>query len=382
MIISAINVENIAIREGNKMRVAIIGAGISGLACAHELQRLGIETDIFERKDKVGEIFPHVAAFLQIVNRPVKDPLKYINERYFISLEPVTLVKEIAMHSPNTTSSIKGRALGYFMRRGQDQASVENQLASKILSPIHFNTQVDAQELSKEYDAVVVASGNPEITKQIGIWKTLVDTWVHGAVVLGDFDTHKLEMWVDTTYANSGYAYLCPFNEKSALIALAASYINEDDLKPRWDLFWKKANFPYEIVQSFQLPHVSGYVFPHKVANLYFVGNAGGFLEPFLGFGQFHALTTGVTAARCIAENKDFETELKPFLKEIMQMLELRKAIDSFKNKDFDRLVEILGIPGLNQFIYNTNINVIKHSSSLLGAVSKVSLKKLFNRKK
>ena len=37
------------------MRVAIIGAGLSGLSCALELERHGIKPDIFEKKDYVGE---------------------------------------------------------------------------------------------------------------------------------------------------------------------------------------------------------------------------------------------------------------------------------------------------------------------------------------
>ena len=35
-------------------RVAVVGAGISGLVCAHELQRRGAQVTVFEGSDRVG----------------------------------------------------------------------------------------------------------------------------------------------------------------------------------------------------------------------------------------------------------------------------------------------------------------------------------------
>jgi len=71
------------------VKVAIIGAGIAGLSCAHELERHGIEPVIFEKNDVVGEIFPHVSVIMQIFNRPVRDPLKHLAEKYNIELQPI-----------------------------------------------------------------------------------------------------------------------------------------------------------------------------------------------------------------------------------------------------------------------------------------------------
>jgi protoporphyrinogen/coproporphyrinogen III oxidase len=39
---------------GKNRRVAVVGAGISGLMCAYELQKLGFEVEVFEKRDCVG----------------------------------------------------------------------------------------------------------------------------------------------------------------------------------------------------------------------------------------------------------------------------------------------------------------------------------------
>lgn len=36
------------------MKIAIIGAGLGGLACALECERLGVIPDVFERDESVG----------------------------------------------------------------------------------------------------------------------------------------------------------------------------------------------------------------------------------------------------------------------------------------------------------------------------------------
>ncbi len=60
------------------MKVAIIGAGLAGLSCAHELEKYGVRPVIYEKNSYIGEQISHVSAILEIINRPIKDVVKYL----------------------------------------------------------------------------------------------------------------------------------------------------------------------------------------------------------------------------------------------------------------------------------------------------------------
>ena len=46
------------------MKIAIIGAGIAGLSCALECEKLGVTADIFERNHSIGWVWPSVSLLL------------------------------------------------------------------------------------------------------------------------------------------------------------------------------------------------------------------------------------------------------------------------------------------------------------------------------
>ncbi|MDI3478274.1 MAG: hypothetical protein PWQ59_1799 [Thermoanaerobacterium sp.] len=97
------------------MKVAIIGAGSSGLTVAIRLESYGIKPDIFERKSKVGDTFNHVAGLLNVVNRPINDPLDYLKNNFDINIVPLNNINRIVMHGPTVTRTVASRRLGYFM---------------------------------------------------------------------------------------------------------------------------------------------------------------------------------------------------------------------------------------------------------------------------
>lgn len=343
---------------GDYMKVAIIGAGPSGLACAIQLERAGITPDIFEINNRIGEKHSHIATILQIINRPIKEPLKYMNDIYDLNLRPYAINRKIAHNGPNSSSVITGN-LGYFIYRGQENYSLENQLASMVKTKINFNTYIDYKKIKSQYDYVIIATGKKDEAKELGIWQDIISTYVKGAIVLGEFETDTLMVWLNKYYCNRGYAYLTPFNEKRASLILITTEAEESEIDKYWDLFISTANIKYEAVEYFTRAHYGGYVYPHKVDNIYFVGNAAGAIDPFLGFGQISSIITGSEAGKSIVQGLDYEKQIKTVIDTNLKLGEFRKSFNSLNNDGLDMLIKSIGLPGVNTLVYDTNINVL-----------------------
>lgn len=347
------------------MKVAVIGAGPAGLACAHELERHGIFPTVFEKRHRPGELYDHCAGVLQLFTRPY-DPLGDLRDNFGIDLRPIGAIKSIVMKSPNKKVTVKGK-LGYFILRGHDPASAETQLYNGIKSKLITNTIGDYLDLSRRYDYVVVATGNYWDSRAEGLWSLVYPTSLIGGTVNGRFDLTRMFMWIDTRYAGSAYAYLTPMEEKRAFLGLVVPESTIEEARKKWKLFWKMEDLKYELINEIVLEHNAGFVYPHQLGNILFAGIAGGFQEPFLGFGLISSIKSGVLAARAIAAGKNYEDLLTQLKEDMMHSLVLRDTLNKLKNHQFDFMLKAISTPGLKQLIYNTNIDFVRIGSAAMG---------------
>src|ERR1700740_2656831 len=113
----------------NPTQVAVIGAGISGLACAYRLQQLGLDVTVFEVNDSAGGLIDSVQ----------KEGLLFEAGPQSFQGTPalVTLIRELGLESQLQTAD--PRAPRYVLLHGHLRKipmSPQALLASSLLNPI------------------------------------------------------------------------------------------------------------------------------------------------------------------------------------------------------------------------------------------------------
>lgn len=354
------------------MRIAIIGAGITGLACALECERLGAHAEIFERTNSVGWPWPSVTYWPQIIMNKFGDPREYLKENFKLDFTPLSECKKIIMKSPNNTVEINGN-LGYFMSRGKNIESLENQILRQLYrTPVTYNYQLDFEEAAGSYDFVVIASGSDTEARKMGVWKDEGNVIIMGGVALGAFDKSASTIFFNTGYAGTGYARITPFNPSSAMVGLYAIGKDYQSLLELYNSFLKAENL-HNLQFSFQLippVFITGRVTKFRTGNILLAGRAAGLTERVLGVGALHSLISGTIAARSIILGDDYEAGMKDLQAHIENISSFRKIIDKFDNKSFDRVISVLGTPGIKQLTYNSGIDIIGLTGSILNKLN------------
>jgi digeranylgeranylglycerophospholipid reductase len=362
------------------LKVAIIGAGTAGLACAHELERHGITPTVYEQKSSIGDVKNHVIATLEIIDRPIKDWVSYVKNEFDLNINPLNSINTLTHHSPNKTTTIKGN-LGYFIKRNADKDSFLSQLYSQLnKAEVIFNLEADYKQLSKENDFVVVSNGYVDVTKELGCWKERISGWIRVATVSGNFNPEELIIWLNKNYTGKGYAYLTPYSNKEASMCLFIPYINKGELNQYWETFISTEKIKYTIEAQYDIAHHSGFVYPHKINNIYLAGITGGSVSPLLGFGKVKSVLQGIYAAQSIAEGTSYEKLLKNIVQKTDDMWKLRKVYNKATNKNYDEILSLIGLPISRQLIYKTPLNIIKLGAKTIRLKNKVMNNNQSNR--
>lgn len=345
------------------MKVAIIGGGLAGLTCAHELEKHNIIPTIYDINNHIGDVDDHMAAVLGIADKNLSDGLNYLNKTFGISLTPLNTVNKLTHYSQKKKSILEGN-FGYLFKRNKDMDSLKLQLYSKLKkSRVVLNHFADYKELAPKYDYVVIANGNPFFTKELGCWQAWVKGYIKTCTVVGNFNPNEIIMWVDKKYAEGGYAYLTPYSDKRACISLFVTRSNVRTINSYWEVFLRSENINFQIREEYMRLHESGYVYPLKVGNIYFAGNAGGVLDPFIGFGQVNSMLSGALTAQSILTGKDIYKLNSIIREKVLPLYDFRTEFDKLSNEGLDRLIASIKLPGVKQIAYDSPFNIVKYGS-------------------
>lgn len=357
------------------MKIAIIGAGLGGLACALECERLGIIPDVFERDESVGWPWYCIVHWLNILQRDMGDIRYYLREKYNLDIKPIKVCDELIMKSPNKETIITGK-LGYIMRRGKHIDSIENQLFRTLKrTPVHFNRFADYKELSKKYDYVVVATGKETAAKELGVWTDYGMVHLRGGLAYGSFKPSSTTVYFNTRYAGRGFARLGPINETQAIVGMCQIGDSEFEIDTLYKNFMESEGLEdLEFGYKFSIPMWStGKVDKFQVDNILLVGRSAGLTERLLGTGAVEALVSGVLAARAMIKGREYGALVKPLQDHVENLSAFRKPFESLGNDGLDRMISAINTPGIKQLLYNTGINFADLIGPIQQQINKIS---------
>lgn len=348
------------------MNIAIMGAGLSGLSCAITLEKYGVQPTIFEKRSRVGDRFVNAEAMLSILNRPIKDSIKYLGDNYDIHLTPIDEINKAVFHSKHNVGSIDG-TLGYTNIRGRHKNSFESQLSRQVKSKINFNSKYSYDELCKEFECVIVAPGDGAYAAQMGNYRSDLACTLKGVTVEGEFVTNIINVWFNYDVIPKGYGYVVPFSKKEANIVIAYPDYPSNiklDINNMWDRFYTMVctdlDQSFRITDEFEISkYMMGICIKPVIENTYFVGNCFGTIAPGLGFGQFASMLSGIYSAYDLCGLGRYEDLVKPLLENYNNSLTLRRFLEGLDDDKFDFFIKNLDnklADGLiNKICSNTN---------------------------
>lgn len=361
------------------MKVAIMGAGLSGLACAITLERNGIEPVIFEKRSRVGDRFVNAEALLSIFSRPVQDVIAEFSEEYGLFLHPTASIEQMTIQSKREKAILEG-PLGFLNIRGREEDSFEAQLSRQVKSPIHFHSEKTYEQLLADYTHVVMATGDAGYAKKTRNFREDLSVSLMGATVEGQFDRYAVKTWFDYDLAPRGYGYLLPFSEKEANLVIGIPDIPANEgvqLQDLWEPFHQTVRTELgqtlPMTDEFHITHyLMGICERARIGNTFYVGNCFGSMMPFLGFGQYSALLTGVYAAYDLCGLGKYEELTAPLRQSYEDSLVLRRVMEQLDNADLDRIVRVLDGPLANKLYFAKRINPLKVASYLMRPYVKI----------
>lgn len=144
----------------NGRKVAVIGAGPAGIACACELSLMGYEVDVFEARSHPSGLALHGCAPYKVTNQDVLQEVEYLREQFRFRIHynhPIETAEQLARLEQGYAAVFLGIGLGATGAMGIEGEDLEN-----VVGATEFIEQVKLDPLSVRpaRKVIVIGGGN------------------------------------------------------------------------------------------------------------------------------------------------------------------------------------------------------------------------------
>lgn len=277
--------------------IEILGAGPAGLCAAINLSKEGERVRVCEQRTEPGMRFHEnlqgikdvgdVPEFIRGMNLNPKIEYRYFKKAYFGTRDSDF---ELDVSKSKTAFVARGgkRSLEYALFLQAEQEGVD----------FEFSSKKDGQS------SLIVATGSSR-ADAAAVGSVFEDT---------DFPRDHYLVMFDDRYSPKGwYSYIIPISKDQVEFVNCVSW----PYIPMVARLHEKAISERKVVRDFlsgkrkvaSFGGSGGAVVPKSafLGGKYYVGEAAGFQDPFMGFGIAYALKSGYLAAKAITEKKDYD---------------------------------------------------------------------------
>ncbi|GJM36389.1 MAG: oxidoreductase [Saprospiraceae bacterium] len=147
----------------NGRKVAIIGAGPAGIACACELRTMGYSVDIYEAKDKPSGLTIYGVAPYKITNEEVLDEMDYLQQQLGYNVfyhSPITSAEQLKKLEAEYDALFLGVGLG-----GTATLNLPGEDKENVVGAVEFieDLRMHHHEIDVPDTVVVIGGGNTAV---------------------------------------------------------------------------------------------------------------------------------------------------------------------------------------------------------------------------
>ncbi len=371
-----------------KESIAIIGGGPAGLYAAYWLAKKGLDVNVYEEHKRIGEpvqcagiVSSEIGSVVEMKERFV---LNRLNKVKVISKHRCAVldVNDVVIDRAEFDRHLARMALKEGAKLNIGYKYIGADKGSAVLSDKNG-------KIFKANAEVIIGADGPcsAVAKSSGLFgKRRFYTGMQ-ARVKGNFEKEMYEVWLGDICPGF-FGWLIPESEGVARIGIAAktpaanskdrtsgkdkqdraSGEDEQDriggkdklmLHERFSGFLKIKRIDEKDIIDRQAGLIPIYATDIAVqkGKVYLVGDAACHVKATTGGGIVPGLKAAKILAECVFGREDYESALAKsgIKRELWTHLQIRKALDRFSNKDYDRLVKMAGQNKVKNILKNVN---------------------------